>query len=179
MLFEVGANQVLGFPDLSELQIEGDGTFYHHSVGTDGSGAPACPASGPNDEPLQGTSDKPSGNTRLCGPFQARFNPRQQRRGFATSFSAGSRVIAIIRYDNVFPGISFEPLIVIGYDFNGTSPGPGPNFISGRQIYVANVEMRYREHWSLTTGVTIFRGAKPFNLLADRDFFQIGVRYRF
>jgi len=179
LLFEVGANQVLGFPEFDELQIEGDGTFYHASVGTDGSGAPACPADGPNDEPLQGTSEQTSGNTRLCGQFQARFNPRQQTSGFATSFSAGSRIIAIIRYENVFPGISFEPLIVLAYDFAGTSPGPGPNFIEGRQIYVFNVEMRYRQHWSLTTGFTFFRGAEPFNLLTDRDFFQIGVRYRF
>lgn len=134
---------------------------------------------GPNDEPLQGTSAKASGNPRLCGPFQARFNPRQQRRGFATSFSAGTRIIVIIRYENVLPGVSIEPLFVLGYDFEGTSPGPGPNFISGRQIYVANVEFRYYEHSGLTTDEIIFRGTKPFNLLADRDFFQIGIRYRF
>ena len=174
LLFEVGATQVLGFPDRDELQIEGPGTYTHASVGNDGTGAPPCP-----DGVQQGTSEQESGNTTLCGPFQARFNPTQQTDGFATAFSWGWRVIGIVRYENVLPGISFQPIFVIAHDVDGTAPGPGENFLEGRQMYVLNVEMRYRQNWSITGGVTIFRGAEPYNLLADRDFFQLGIQYRF
>lgn len=175
LLFEIGATHVPSLPSLDELQIEGDGTFYHHSVGTDGSGAPACPPG-----VVQGTSDEPSGNTRLCGVFQGgRFNPSQQTDGFATEFSWGYRIIGIIRYDNVFPGISFAPIFVIAHDIDGTSPGPGPNFIEGREMYLLNVEMKIGTRYSLVAGATIFRGAEPYNLLTDRDFIQLGIKYLF
>lgn len=180
LLFELGANQVLGFPDQDELQIEGDGTFYHASVGTDGSGAAACP-----DGVVQGEAADPNStqarqaNSTLCGPYQARFNPRQQKSGFATSFSYGARIIALIRYENILPGISLRPVVVLAYDIDGTMPGPGPSFIEGRQQYTANIEMTYGQHWSVVTGITIFRGAEPYNLLTDRDFVQLGIRYQF
>lgn len=181
MFFELGATHVLGFPDQDELQIEGPGTYYHASVGTDGSGAPAC-AEGV----VQGDAANPDSqtarqaNSTLCGQFQGtRFNPRQQRDGYATDFAWGGRIIGIIRYENVLPGISFNPVVILGYDVDGTAPGPGENFIEGREMYVINVEMRYEQAWSLTAGVTFFRGAEPFNLLADRDFFQLGIRYQF
>ena len=179
LLFELGAEHVLGFPERDELQIEGDGTFYHASVGTDGSGAPACAPGTVQGEAPANSPDADQANTTLCGRFQGtRFNPRQQTDGFATQLSYGARVIALIRYENVLPGISFRPVVVVGYDIHGTSPGPGPTFIEGRQMYTANVEMAMSE-WSVVAGFTIFRGAEPFNLISDRDFVQLGVRYQF
>ncbi|MES1943115.1 hypothetical protein PC39_03292 [Salinisphaera sp. PC39] len=178
LFFEVGATHVLGFPEKDELQIEGPGTYNHASVGNDGTGAQPCP----DDQKPQGDSgrdDLGQANSTICGPYQLRFNPTQQTEGFATAFSWGWRVIGIIRYENVLPGISFQPLFVIAHDVDGTAPGPGENFMEGRQMYSLNVEMRYQQRWSVITGVTIFRGAKPYNQLADRDFFQLGIRYQF
>lgn len=177
MFFEVGATHVLGFPDQDELQIEGPGTYNHASVGNDGTGAQPCPDGVEQGD--SGRDDLGQANSTLCGPYQLRFNPTQQKDGFATAFSWGWRVIGIIRYENVLPGISFQPLFVIAHDVDGTAPGPGENFLEGRQMYSLNVEMRYQQRWSVITGVTIFRGAKPYNLLADRDFYQLGVRYQF
>lgn len=181
LLFELGANQVLGFPDQDELQIDGDGTFYHASVGTDGSGAPACAPGVVQGEAIDPNSKTAKqANSTICGKFQGtRFNPHQQKRGFATSFSYGARIIALIRYENVLPGISVRPVLVIAYDIDGIMPGPGASFIEGRQQYTANVEVSYGQHWSMVGGITIFRGAEPFNLLTDRDFVQLGVRYQF
>lgn len=180
MLFELGATHVLGFPELSELQIEGPGTFNHASVGTDGTGAPACAEGTVQGDAPQATDTTDQANTTLCGNFQgARFNPSQQTRGFATSFSYGARLIALIRYENVLPGISFRPVIVLAYDIDGIAPGPGENFIEGRQQYTANVEMTYQQNWSMVAGITVFRGGEPFNLLTDRDFVQLGLRYQF
>ncbi len=172
LLFELGATHVLGLPELDELQIEGPGTFYHASVGTDGSGAPACEAGTVQGEAPASSSDTADqANTTLCGRFQGgRFNPSQQTRGFATLFSYGTRIIALIRYENVLPGISFRPVIVLAYDIDGIVPGPGENFIEGRQQYTANVEMTYQQRWSMVAGITVFRGGEPFNLLTDHDF---------
>lgn len=177
LLFELGATHVLDFPDRDELQIEGPGTYNHASVGTDGSGAQACPAGVVQGD--SGRSDLGQANSTLCGPFQLRFNPTQERGLFADEFSAGYRIIGIVRYENVFPGISFEPLFVIWHDFYNTAPGPGENFVEGRQIYILNVEMRVGQNWSGIAGVTIFRGAGKANVFNDRDFLQFGIRYRF
>jgi hypothetical protein len=177
MLFELGANHVPNLPNRKDLQIEGPGTFNHASVGNDGSGAQACP-----EGTLRGDSGQADGgqaNSTVCGQFQLRFNPTQQQKGFADEFSAGYRIISFIRYENVYPGISFQPVVVIWHDFYNTAPGPGEPFIEGRQIYVVNLEVRYQSNWTLVAGATFFRGAGQFNLLNDRDFAQLAIRYRF
>ncbi len=160
---ELGATQVLDLPDLDELQIEGPGTFTHASAGTDGTGANGSRRS----------------NSGVIGPSGLRFNPTQQRDGFATDFSYGYRVIAILRYDNVFPGISFEPTIIWAHDLDGIAPGPGENFIEGRKNLITNVEMRFAQGWSAAFGYVGFYGGGESNLLRDRDFVNLGVRYRF
>lgn len=160
---ELGATQVLNMPDLDELQIEGPGTFTHASAGTDGLGADGSAQS----------------NSGVIGPSGLRFNPTQQQDGFATDFSWGYRVIAIMRYDNVFPGISFEPTIIWAHDIDGIAPGPGENFVEGRKNLIANVEMRFAQGWSATVAYVGFYGAGEQNLLRDRDFVNMGIRYRF
>ena len=81
----------------------------------------------------------------MIGPSGLRFNPTQQKDGFATDFSYGYRIIAILRYDNVFPGISFEPTIIWAHDLDGIAPGPGENFVEGRKNLITNVEMRFAQ----------------------------------
>lgn len=171
LLFEAGATQVLDFPDICELQIEGPGSFTHFSPGADGTGTPSGGGT---------VCDRPDlGNVR-DGINGTRFNPTQAaEESFADAFSWGYRIVGLIRYDNVLPGISFEPVFIIAHDVDGTAPGPGENFIEGRQNYVLNVEMRYQQNWSASLGYVWFRGAEPFNLLGDRDFLQAGIRYRF
>lgn len=177
LLFEVGANHVPGLPDRNKLQIEGPGTFTHASVGNDGSGAQACPEGVQQGDSGQGETG--SANSTICGPFQLRFNPTQQdRERFADSFSAGYRIIGFVRYEDVLPGISIEPVFVIWHDFYNTAPGPGEPFIEGRQIYVFNTEIRYKANWTFVIGATFFGGG-PTNLLNDRDFAQLAIRYRF
>ena len=160
---ELGATQVLDMPDLDELQIEGPGTFTHASAGTDGKGADGSRQS----------------NSGVIGPSGLRFNPTQQREGFATDVSWGYRIIAIVRYDNVFPGISFEPTIIWAHDVDGIAPGPGENFVEGRKNLITNIEMRFGQGWSAVMGYVGFYGAGEQNLLRDRDFVNLGIRYRF
>jgi len=161
--FELGATHVPDLPGRDELQIEGPGTFTHASAGTDGSGANGSRQS----------------NSAVIGPSGIRFNPQQQTDGFADDFSWGYRLIGIFRYPNVLPGISLEPTLIWAHDVRGTAPGPGENFVEGRKNFIANVEAILPDGWSTTVGYVGFYGAGEYNLLRDRDFIQVGVRYRF
>ncbi|MBR9813566.1 DUF1302 domain-containing protein [bacterium] len=164
LLGEIGGTQILDLPPLDQLQIEAAGVFTSASAGADGSGADGSPQS----------------RSGLVGPSGSRFNPEQaDLDAFVDEFAWGTRLIAILRYDSVFPGISFEPVLLILNDWQGTGPGPGENFIEGRQQYQANVEMRVGNAISYTAGYAWFTGAGENNLLRDRDFAQFGVRYRF
>ena len=114
------------------------------------------------------------------GPAGARFNPRQaDPNHWTTANSFGYDIIAIMRYESVFPGISFEPVLLAKHDVSGISPGPGERFVQGRQQYSVNVEMRVKNALSFTAGYQWFTGAKENNVLRDRDFAQLGARYRF
>ena len=165
-LFELGGTHILDLPDLAELQIEGPGQYTHASAGADGSGA---------DGNLDGLA-----NSGWVGPSGARFNPQQANPDYwTTANSFGYDLIAIVRYESVFPGISFEPVFLIKHDVYGISPGPGERFVQGRQQYSLNIEMRVKNALSFTAGYQWYTGAKENNVLRDRDFAQMGVRYRF
>jgi hypothetical protein len=147
---EFGVTQVLDMPDTDELQIEAPGTNYHASAGADGTGADGSRQS----------------NSGVIGPSGIRFNPTQQDPDdFADDLSAGYRVIAILRYDNLFPGISLEWTNILAHDIYGTAPGPGENFLEGRKNLITNAEVRFAPGWSAAVGYVGFYGA--------------GVRYRF
>jgi hypothetical protein len=163
LLGEIGGVQVFDLPALHELQIEGPGTFTHASAGADGSGADGSPQS----------------NSGVIGPSGIRFNPTQTLDGFVTPSSWGYRLISIVRYENVLPGIGIEETIVWSHDVNGVSPGPGENFAEGRKMAIANTVVRLTTELNVAFTYTWFFGGGKANLLADRDFAQIGVRYQF
>ncbi|MGH6803993.1 MAG: DUF1302 family protein, partial [Methyloceanibacter sp.] len=172
LLFELGAQYV---PDLTgpcELPLEAPGTLTHPGAGADGSGTiegggRVCH---PRDADVRSNTDGSDG---------LRFNPTQQRDGFPDKTSWGYRLILIPRWESILPGISVQPLIVFADDVHGTSPGPAESFLEGRQTILADVEIRYKEHWQLHFGYTWFRGAEPYNPLGDRDFASAFVRYSF
>lgn len=164
LIGELGAVQIFDLPDLDELQIEGPGTFTHASAGADGTGADG--------------SDR--ANSDVIGPSGIRFNPTQQRDGFVTDFSWGYRAIGILRYENILPGgIGMEPTIIFSHDVNGTSPGPGENFVEGRKSAIINNVIRLSQELNIAFGYAWFFGAGDRNLLRDRDFAQFGLRYQF
>lgn len=170
--FELAATHVPDLPGPCELPLEAPGTFTHASAGADGTGTV-------------------QGGGRVCNPtgtdFRAnadgsdglRFNPTQQVEGFPDEFSWGYRLVFIPRWESILPGVSIQPIIIFTDDVRGTAPGPGENFLEGRQNIIANVETRYKEHWSFNLGYTWFRGAEPFNQLSDRDFASAFVKYQF
>ena len=169
MIYEVGATHVLGFPDFDELQIEGplSGTT-HASAGADGSGA---------DGSRLACSTTPNCS---IGPDGLRFNPYQANRNqFAHAFSWGYRIVSIIRYDSVLPGLSIEPTLIWGHDINGNAPGPGGNFVEGRKTLNSTFQFRYKTAFSFNISYQLFTGGGSNHLLRDRDNLGFFIRYQF
>jgi hypothetical protein len=107
-------------------------------------------------------------------------NPETQTQGFPTAFSWGYRLAARADYNNAF-GTSFtmSPRIAFNHDVNGTSPGPGGNFIEGRKSVTMGVEANYLNQWSLDLSYTNYFGGGQFNLISDRDFVAFVAKYSF
>jgi hypothetical protein len=165
---EWGATWVPGMPRLDELQLDAPGTYYHASAGADGSGA---------DGSRQACSLNPA---CTIGADGIRFNPHQEElKGFADGWSWGYRVLAIVSYESVLPGISLKPFIAWAHDVEGTSPGPGGSFVQGRKQADVLLETRYKDAFSFTVGYTWFTGGGRYNLLRDRDYAQFFARYQF
>ncbi|HUP92249.1 MAG TPA: DUF1302 family protein [Solimonas sp.] len=165
---EFGMDWIPGLPGLDELQIEAAGNYTHASAGADGSGA---------DGSRQACSTNPSCSVGADG---IRFNPFQaDLDAYVDELSWGYRLISIIKYESVLPGISIQPFIVWAHDVQGTAPGPAENFIEGRKQVLANIETRYKDALSVTVGYGWFFGAGEHNLYRDRDFAQAFVKYQF
>jgi hypothetical protein len=168
LLFEAGATLIPDLPKLDQLQISGPGAYYHASAGADGSGA-------------DGSKQACSTNAAcVIGEDGGRFNPHQEDlHRFATKFSWGYRVISLIRYESVFPGISFQPMVILEHDVDGVAPDPAGNFVRDRKAATINIEMRYKSAFSITPGYKWFTGGGAANLFHDRDYAQVYLKYLF
>jgi len=167
-LFEIGAQWVPDLPGTEQLQIEAPGTFYHASAGADGS--------------MTGNYAQDCAATPDCnyGPDGLRFNPHQEPAdGFADDFSAGYVIVSLIRYESVFPGVSFAPFTLFQHDVVGTSTDVAAQFTEGRKDVTFAFEVRYKESMSFVPGYMWFTGGGPYNLQKDRDQAFAYVKYLF
>lgn len=107
-------------------------------------------------------------------------NPLTQVGGFADSFSWGYRLVSRVDYSSVF-GTSWNlsPFIGYNHDVNGTSPGPGGNFIDGRKQLTVGLGGDYQNNWAFDLNYTRFFGSPEFNTLHDRDFVSAVIKYSF
>jgi len=117
-----------------------------------------------------GGPDQFSGNLR---------NPITQVEGFPTSFSWGYRTALVATYNNAIGSVTLTPRIAFNHDVNGTTPGPGGNFIEDRKAITIAIGADYLARWTGTLSYTNFFGAKQFNLIHDRDFISASVSYAF
>lgn len=107
-------------------------------------------------------------------------NPFTLTGGFPTSFSWGYRLAARADYNNVFgSAFNMSPRIAFNHDVNGTTPGPGGNFLEDRKSLTLGVEALYLNQWSIDVSYTSFFGGGDFNQISDRDFAGIAVKYAF
>lgn len=116
-------------------------------------------------------------------------NPIHQQRGvqpgteplraFPEEESWGYVFAARLDYNNVFANINLLPRLSWSHDVNGTTPGPGGNFIEGRSALTVGLAANYRISWEFDVSYTRFSGAGRYNLLRDRDFIASSVKYSF
>ncbi|ACJ00804.1 DUF1302 domain-containing protein [Rhodospirillum centenum] len=149
LLGEFGFNYVHGFPGADEYRLDGPGT--------DRSYIPAFAESGAG-----GAAPGPAVED-----------------GFATRFSWGYRMTARFDYLNAFSGVNLSPSISWQHDVNGVTPGPIGNFVEGRKALSFGLRALYLEKWTADISYSTFFGAGQRNLIRDRDFVSVSVKYSF
>jgi Protein of unknown function (DUF1302) len=93
--------------------------------------------------------------------------------------SWGYRLVGVLTYDNVFGGITLQPLVVWAHDVGGTTPGPGGAFIEGREAFNVGLGGEYVNRWTVDLGYIRFLGGGSSNLVRDRDFISFQVAYHY
>lgn len=107
-------------------------------------------------------------------------NPVTEGDGFADEFSWGYRIVGRLDYNNAFnTPVNLFPRIGFNHDVSGTTPGPGGNFIEDRKQLTLGLDGTYLEKWGAGVSYTRFFGGGRYNLLRDRDFVSLNVRYSF
>jgi hypothetical protein len=168
VVFELGATKVFDMPGLDELQFNAAGADTHISPGADGSTGiggsllgPGCLANG--------------ADARAC-----RQNPTaEDPRSFPDDLAWGFRNVWVFRYQDVLRGVNLEPLVGWFKDIDGIAPGPGENFIEGRNTYLTGLRFDYLNKWSGELRYTAETGGRANNARLDRDVLSMNLRYEF
>lgn len=105
--------------------------------------------------------------------------PATPESAYADDFSWGYQVLAKLQYDNAFAGVNFSPSLAFVQDVSGNTPLPLSNFIEGRKSVTVAAEFVYQYSWSLELRYVNYFGSKDYNLLNDRDYVAVTVRYSF
>ena len=98
---------------------------------------------------------------------------------FADATSWGYRVAGRLEYPGLMGPWNVIPRFIWQQDVDGTTPGPGGNFVEGRYGLTLGVEANLRATWALDMSWTKFGGAGRFNDLNDRDFVAATLKYSF
>jgi len=148
---------VHGMPAPEELAFEAPGTYT------------------PNANTLAANGPNPAVAGVPATPFER----------YATPFSWGYKLIARMTYNNVFNLITIEPTLRFDHDVDGTSPTPITNFVEDRKSVTAGVNFVYLQAWQAEIYYTNYFGATKSgglgdrNLLGDRDFIEMALKYSF
>lgn len=146
---EVGVMHVLDMPDKSKLRIDAPGTYV-------------------------------SGNAALASAHGAAaagfFEPAD---AFADATSWGYRVVGKLDFNNVVGPVTLSPRLAWKHDVDGTSPGPGGEFLEGSKAITYGLTANYLDRWTADLSYTDFFGAGRYNLINDRDMVAINIKYSF
>ncbi len=141
-------------PAKSSLRYDGQGTFVGGQLAyMNGSG------SNPN----------PPGTQPLSEPSSA----------FADEFSAGYQIVGRLDYNNAFAGINVSPLVVFAHDIGGNTPLPLGNFLHGRKTITLGADFTYQNAWACEVRYVNYSGGSRYNLVADRDYASVTLKYSF
>jgi len=125
---------------------------------------------------LNGPGTSVSGNAELAGRHFGEVEPQDR---FADETSWGYRAALRLDYLGLIGAWNFSPRFVWSHDVDGTTPGPGGNFVEGRYGATLGIGANYQSKLEFDLSYTIFGGAGRYNELTDRDFFAATVKYSF
>ncbi|MCW8858735.1 MAG: DUF1302 domain-containing protein, partial [Deltaproteobacteria bacterium] len=151
---EVGMTHVHNMPSKDEMRLDGPGT----------------PVSGNPNHSLDTT----------LYPLAAHSGKAAEPAGaFADATSWGYRLVAKLDFNNAIGAVTLSPRVAWAHDVNGTTPGPGGNFIDGRKTVTLGLGANYQNKWTADLSYTDFFGAGRYNLVNDRDFVALNIKYSF
>jgi len=141
-------------------------------------GMPSKTSGGPNGQGLRlnGPGTSVSGNEALAGRHFGEVEPLNR---FADADSWGYRAAFRLDYLGLIGAWNVSPRLVWAQDVDGTTPGPGGNFVDGRKAATFGVLGSYQSQLELDFSYTTFFGAGRYNELTDRDFLSATIRYSF
>jgi hypothetical protein len=125
---------------------------------------------------FNGPGTSVSGNVPLAGRHFGEVEPLNR---FADADSWGYRAALRLDYLGLIGAWNFSPRFVWAHDVNGTTPGPGGNFVEDRYGATLGVLASYQSKFEVDMSYTVFGGAGRYNELTDRDFFAATVKYSF
>jgi hypothetical protein len=149
MVGEVGVTHVHGMPSKNDIRLESAGTYV---------------TGNPNQAALGGAHAG-----KAAEPASA----------FADATSWGYRAVAKFDFNNAIGAVTLSPRIAWSHDVNGNTPGPGGSFIEDRKAITFGLGADYQNTWSADLSYTDFFGADRYNLMNDRDFVALNIKYSF
>ncbi|HEX6260662.1 MAG TPA: DUF1302 family protein, partial [Woeseiaceae bacterium] len=156
----------------SQLVLVGEGGVFYVSD------MPDKVTGGPNGEGLRfnGPGTSVSGNEPLAAFHFGEVEPLNR---FADSTSWGYRIAGRLDYSGLIGPWNMLPRFAWSHDVKGTSPGPGGNFVEGRNSLLLGLSFNYQNTWDIDFSYTMFNGAGRYNEVTDRDFIAFAVKYAF
>ncbi len=153
---EVGLTYVHDMPSKDELRFDSAGT------------------------PISGNATIAAGADGITGTADdVHFGETEPATAFADATSWGYRIVAKFDFNNAVGAITLSPRIAWAHDVNGNSPGPGGNFLEGRKAVTLGLGANYQNRWTADISYTDYFGAGRYNLINDRDFLALNIKYSF
>lgn len=149
LLGEVGWTHIHDMPSKSVLRLEAPGTYV-------------------TGEPIHAED----GGSHAGKPSEASDH-------FADEDSWGYRLAGKLVYNNALGPVNLIPRFAWQHDVQGNTPGPGGNFLEGRKAITLGLTAEYLNAWALDVSYTNFFGADRYNLINDRDFIGVNIKYSF
>lgn len=144
---------------------------------------------GPNGRGLRynGPGTSVSGNDQLIGrhcPYLptaqcVALNLIEPQKKFADATSWGYRFAGRLEYPNLVGPWNVIPRYSWAHDVQGTTPGPGGNFVEGRYALTLGVAGNLRNTYEVDLSWSRFGGAGRFNDINDRDFVAAAIKFSF
>ncbi len=98
---------------------------------------------------------------------------------FPTDDAWGYVIAGRFDYNNAFGPVNLSPRFSWAQDVDGTSPGPGGQFIDGRKALTVGLGFNYQFNLEWDFSYTKYFGAGRYNLINDRDFVAANIKYSF